>query len=387
MAHKHPVYDTDKHFIIDPSTRQITNESGKLVLAQNDHNSERFTFEIPWVDGHDMSRCNSVQVHYLNIDGANKLKRSEGIYEVDDLQLGTGEDANIAYCSWLISSNATQYVGLLSFAVRFACLADDGTIDYAWHTVVHSSVTVGESIYNAESVAREYADILERWRIDLEKTVEEDLKKTLEEAQKSGEFDGVGVLSIEQTVVGEGDEAENIITTTLTNGVTSQWSVRNGSKGSKGDTGEKGDPFTYSDFTAAQLAALKGEKGDKGDTGPQGEKGDKGDTGEQGPKGADGTMTFEDLTAEQKAGLKGDKGDTGPQGPQGEKGDKGDKGDTGDQGPKGDKGDTGPQGPAYTLNDTDKNTIAAAVKSSLNSEPWTITYEDDTTRTVEVYVK
>lgn len=39
-------------------------------------------------------------------------------------------------------------------------------------------------------------------------------------------------------------------------------------------------------------------------------------------------------------------------------------------GPKGDKGDQGIQGiqgPAYTLTDTDKNSIASAVKASLNA--------------------
>ena len=47
MAHTHDVIDYDKHFVIDPVTRQIDNKSGKIVLMQNDHNSERFTFEIP----------------------------------------------------------------------------------------------------------------------------------------------------------------------------------------------------------------------------------------------------------------------------------------------------------------------------------------------------
>lgn len=212
--------------------------------------------------------------------------------------------------------------------------------------------------------------------------------------------------------------------------------------------GDKGDPFTYEDFTPEQLAALQGPKGDTGATGPQGEKGDKGDkgdTGEQGPKGDTGAtglkgdtgaaFTFDMFTPEQLAsfkgekGEKGDKGDTGSQGPQGEKGEqgiqgpqgekgdtgaqgpagadgakgeKGDKGDTGaqgiqgptgPQGEKGDKGDkgdtgaTGPQGPAYTLNDTDKANIAASVIASLKTETLTYHYEDDTTRTVEVYVK
>ena len=68
--HEHPVIDADKHYIIDPITRAVTNATSKKnTLIQNDHNSERFTFEIPkLVDGHDMTLCNSVQIHYINIE-------------------------------------------------------------------------------------------------------------------------------------------------------------------------------------------------------------------------------------------------------------------------------------------------------------------------------
>ena len=65
MAHKHSVIDTDKHFVIDPVTREITNNSEKLSLMQNDHNSETYTFEIPRnIDGHEMALCNVVEIHY-----------------------------------------------------------------------------------------------------------------------------------------------------------------------------------------------------------------------------------------------------------------------------------------------------------------------------------
>jgi hypothetical protein len=49
-------------------------------------------------------------------------------------------------------------------------------------------------------------------------------------------------------------------------------------------------------------------------------------------------------------------------------------------------GATGPQGPAYTLTDTDKNAIAAAVKASLTKENWTFTLKDSSTVTKAVYV-
>ena len=86
MSHYHPIYDSDKHFLIDTITRDIINESSKITIMQYDHNSERFTFEIPrLVEGHDMSLCNSVRIHFINI-GSAKADSNYGIYEVDDLE-------------------------------------------------------------------------------------------------------------------------------------------------------------------------------------------------------------------------------------------------------------------------------------------------------------
>ncbi len=50
------------------------------------------------------------------------------------------------------------------------------------------------------------------------------------------------------------------------------------------------------------------------------------------------------------------------------------------------KGSKGDKGDAYTLNDTDKNTIAAAVKASLPTESWTFELEDGSTVTKAVYI-
>ena len=74
MAHLHSVYDTDAHFKIDPITKVITNmATQKVKLMQFDKGSERFTFEIPrFVEGHDMTLCNKVKIHYNNIDATTK---------------------------------------------------------------------------------------------------------------------------------------------------------------------------------------------------------------------------------------------------------------------------------------------------------------------------
>lgn len=166
MAHTHGVYDTDIHFLIDPITREIKNKSAKVTLIQYDHDSERFTFEIPrMVDGHDMSLCNKVQVHFINVENVTKNKHSD-IYEVDDLQVST-EDENTLTFSWLISENATQYAGNLNFAIRFLCITEDGAINYAWSTAIFSGLAISAGIYNSDVIYEENFDILEQWKNNL----------------------------------------------------------------------------------------------------------------------------------------------------------------------------------------------------------------------------
>ena len=173
------------------------------------------------------------------------------------------------------------------------------------------------------------------------------INQALAQAKASGEFDGdkgddgedgVGVLSVQQTVSSSADGGNNEVTVTLTDGTTSKFSVKNGSKGTPG------------------------EKGETGATGPQGPQGPQGNTGPQGPKGEDGTGVNVKVDAAscsnigdayinsdgnlmilttlpntftnggQIKGPKGDKGEQGEQGIQGVPGDKGDKGDPGASG-------------------------------------------------------
>lgn len=165
MAHAHSVYDTGIHFLINPITRGISrDDTNKTVLIQHDHNSERCTFELPrYVDGHDMMLCNRVQVHYINTDGKDS---TENIYEVDDLAVSPEGD-NVVVFSWLISGNATKYVGVLSFVIRFACLTGD-TVDYAWHTGIYTGISVSSGILNdAEALIEPYVDVLEQWKARL----------------------------------------------------------------------------------------------------------------------------------------------------------------------------------------------------------------------------
>ncbi|MBR6519282.1 MAG: hypothetical protein IKT63_06390 [Oscillospiraceae bacterium] len=128
MNHKHGVFDSDTRFSINAVTRQIKSDpKQKTVLMQNDHNSERFTFELPqYIEQHDMSLCNQVEVHYLNSASKDKGEFKKGLYMVEDLQISP-DDSEKVVCSWLISQNATQLVGKLSFRLRFKCV-EDGVI-------------------------------------------------------------------------------------------------------------------------------------------------------------------------------------------------------------------------------------------------------------------
>lgn len=165
MAHVHDVYDADPYFVIDADTRGIIDQSNVgTSLMQYDHNSERFTFEAPrYIDEHDMSLCNRIEVHYLNI-GANG-KRSEGVYEVDDMIVDKDNDELVLF-TWLVSQNATAHAGSLSFVIRFICSTDDN-IEYIWNTAIYNKISVGTGMSSSEAVVTQYADVLHSWYVQL----------------------------------------------------------------------------------------------------------------------------------------------------------------------------------------------------------------------------
>lgn len=207
VAHKHSVYDSDRHFTIDPVTRNIVNTGDKIVIAQYDHNSERFTFEIPrYVEEHDMSLCDRVEVHYINIDGSTR-EQITGAYKIEDLQVYPDDD-EIVIGSWLISQNATSHAGSLNFLVRFACVTGD-VVDYQWFTTIHSGISISTSMINSEDVIEQYTDILEQWERKVVNPIE----------------------TINQTVESTAYGGRNEVTITLSDGRTSKVYVRNGSWG------------------------------------------------------------------------------------------------------------------------------------------------------------
>lgn len=188
MQHKHNVNDADMRFSIDAVSRRIRSESKKTALMQNDHNSERFSFELPrYIEGHDMSQCNMVEVHYLNI---GKSEQKSGKYTVVDLAVSPESEDKIVL-SWLISNNATSLPGKLTFRIHFKCVEDD-VITYAWHTAIFTDITISDGINSDESFEMEYVDIIEQWKkaVSLQFSAEiddlgEELKEDLAEWEKA----------------------------------------------------------------------------------------------------------------------------------------------------------------------------------------------------------
>ncbi|MBQ9736973.1 MAG: hypothetical protein IJV86_01020 [Clostridia bacterium] len=160
------IMDSDRYFEIDPASRSITSLNQKGSIVQFDHNSERLTFSIPrYVEGHDMTECTNVEVHYSNIDATTKAE-NVGVYPITDMQTDPDNEER-AICTWLISQNATQKVGLLKFSIRFTCIDENANTVYSWNTGIFSSIVVLASLCNSDEIVEEYADVLEKWKQEL----------------------------------------------------------------------------------------------------------------------------------------------------------------------------------------------------------------------------
>lgn len=191
-THTHSVIDVDRPFVINPSTKEITAETEKLTLAQHSKDSERFTFTIPdtSIEGHDMSKCNSVKIHFENI-GQEPGQISAGIYTVTDLAVA---DSRVTL-SWLIDEDATRYTGGLIFSIHFGCLAADGSLVYNLPTLTYSKITVGATVWHSDTISREYPDIITEFedRISsLENTAVRCTKQHFPEEKKAQARDNIG---------------------------------------------------------------------------------------------------------------------------------------------------------------------------------------------------
>jgi hypothetical protein len=111
-----------------------------------------------------MALCNSIEVHYTNID-ANKKNKNAGVYEVRDME-PSGENPDKLVFSWLVSENATLYAGSLQFLIVFKCV-EKGETTYRWNSGVNTSISIAKGMNNGESFEETYPDILTQWKSDL----------------------------------------------------------------------------------------------------------------------------------------------------------------------------------------------------------------------------
>lgn len=168
MAHTHDVYDMENHFEINGSSRFIKETSEtKLVVVQGDHKSEVLTFKMPrYIDGHDMTLCNKIRIHYINLDTKTNNKSAD-VYEVTDLTL-CEECEDVLTFTWTIEAPATKYSGTLSFLVKFECTEGENVL-YQWNTAKYVSVNVLAGIDNSEEFVDKYSNVLEEWYNELTK--------------------------------------------------------------------------------------------------------------------------------------------------------------------------------------------------------------------------
>lgn len=162
----HNIIDPDTHFIVDADDRSITNESGeRFVVMQYDHNSERMTFELPrYIEGHDMFATNLVLVLFTNTSKGTSVSNrstSAGVYQVTDLEIKKDHPDTLT-CSWLVSREATQYVGTLKFQIQLVCHENGelGIPEYYWHTDQCDMIDVKPSLSSGNDVGEAYPDIL-----------------------------------------------------------------------------------------------------------------------------------------------------------------------------------------------------------------------------------
>lgn len=181
--HKHNVLDDDNQFQIDAESREITNLTGnRPALQQYDHNSETFTFIMPrLIEGHDMSQCDLVEVHYKNTSTGTSISSRAthpGIDRITDLKPNPDNDDELMF-SWTPSQNATQYTGTLVFQFKFICYgnAETGEPSYIWHTGLYSFVSVNPGLNNTQDLVLEYPDIIVKLisQVDDLSTVGEDM--------------------------------------------------------------------------------------------------------------------------------------------------------------------------------------------------------------------
>ena len=160
MSHTHNVVDSDPMYVIDPASRAIQLEEGSAdkTIMQGDHNSERLTFKLPKVvEGHDMTQCTRVEVHFTNYNTENGTEVGTMVTAAD---LGEAAgDSEMLACSAKIPGDATGISGNLAFSLSFVCSTEDG-IEYIWNTDEYDGLVVKPRRSHTKTAAQLVSDVL-----------------------------------------------------------------------------------------------------------------------------------------------------------------------------------------------------------------------------------
>lgn len=192
MAHTHPVVDADPRYIIDPATRAIKLPEGtaEKVIMQGDHKSERLGFTIPkTIDGHDMSLCNRVEVHFTNYSDTGATVG--GVCLAEDLTV-SGDNVT---CSWLIPDDCTGIGGNLDFSLSFLCTNGD-EITYAWGTDEYTGLKVKPKRNYSNTATQNPPDVLEAYKQDIITHVMEELQNSMTGLPDTEGYGDYAVLTI-----------------------------------------------------------------------------------------------------------------------------------------------------------------------------------------------
>ena len=161
------IVDADEFFTINTVTRAISSESNKkLTIMQYDNKSERYSFEMDRrIDGHDLTKCNNVQIHFKNIGSSREQYAST--YKVEDVQVNLSDEDKINF-TWLISGECTQFAGVLAFLVSFECLDEKANILYRWSSSIFNGIQITAGMDNDDNILEIYADDLLKWQHEME---------------------------------------------------------------------------------------------------------------------------------------------------------------------------------------------------------------------------
>ena len=199
------IIDDDKSFGIDVGTRDVAySGEGKTRLIQGDHNSERITFSMNrYVEQYDMSQCDKVEIHYINISSSGK-ERSEGVYTVADVEINPTSENEIVF-SWLVSVNATRYAGSVNFLILFRNVDAEGNVTYSWSTALNKEIIIGEGMNCGDDFEEAYSDILSLWEAKVTADIKEDV---LADEIKQNKTDDA-LITEDKTIVGAINEINN----------------------------------------------------------------------------------------------------------------------------------------------------------------------------------